>query len=118
MTNRFFPEKRIRNARVVRPVSHKVFVWLAAIAIAGSVISCGFLVSARQHFESVTLGYEKESLREQRAALEEQLRKLELELSEASSPVEVGRRAKQAGLGRPEIKTGKIRRPASETAGR
>jgi hypothetical protein len=118
MTNRLFLEKKIRNARVVRPVSGKVFVWLAAIAIGGSLISCGFLISARQHFESVAVGYEKESLRQQRAALEEQLRKLELDLSRASSSLELERRARQAGLGRPELKADKIRRPASDTAGR
>jgi hypothetical protein len=118
MTDRFFPEKQIRNARVVRPVSGKVFVWLAVIAIAGSLISCGFMISARQHFESVTAGYEKESLRQQRSVLEEQLRKLELDLARASSPVELERRARQAGLDRPEVKSSKIRRPASETARR
>ena len=118
MTNRFFPEKRIRNARVVRPVSGKIFVWLAVIAIGGSLISCGFLISARQHFESVTVGYEKESLRQQRAVLEEQLRKLELDMARASSPIELGRRAREIGLDRPQIRSRKIRQRASDQDGR
>jgi hypothetical protein len=118
MTNRFFPEKQIRNARVVRPVSGKVFIWLAVIAVAGSLISCGFMISARQHFASVGVGYEKESLREKRVVLEEQLRELELDLARASSPVELERRARQVGLERPEMKSSKISRPPSETAGR
>ena len=118
MNNRFFPEKRIRNARVVRPVSGRVFVWLALIAVVGSLISCGFMISARQHFESVTVGYEKEALRQQRGALEEQLRRLELDLAQASSPVELGRRAKQLGLDLPDMKSSKIRRPSSERPGR
>ena len=118
MNNRFFPEKRIRNARVVRPVSGRVFVWLAVIAVVGSLISCGFMISARQHFESVTVGYEMESLRQQRAGLEEQLRRLELDMAQASSPVELERRARQLGLERPEIKSSKIRRPSSERTGR
>ena len=118
MNNRFFPEKRIRNARVVRPVSGRVFVWLAVTAVVGSLISCGFMISARQHFEAVTVGYEKESLRQQRGALEAQLRRLELELAQASSPAQLERRARQLGLDRPETKSTKIRRPSSERAGR
>jgi hypothetical protein len=118
MSNRFFPEKRIRNARVVRPVSGKVFVWLAVTAVVGSLISCGYMISARQHFESVAVGYETESLRQQRTALEEELRKLELDLAQASSAGELGRRASQLGLGRHEIKSVGIRRRASETPGR
>src|SRR5262245_20208411 len=116
MNNRFFPQKQIRNARVVRPVSGKVFMWLAGIAVVGSLISCGFMISARQHFESVSLGYEKESLRQQRAALEEQLRKLELDLAQASSPAELQRRARLLGLDRPE--SGNIRRPATHNTSR
>jgi len=118
MNNRFFPEKQIRNARVVRPVSSRVFVWLGVIAVVGSLICCGFMISARQHFEAVTVGYEKEALRQQRAALEDQLRKLELDLAQASSPIELERRARQLGLERPQFKSSKIRRPASELMGR
>jgi hypothetical protein len=118
MNNRFFPEKQIKNSRVVRPVSGRVFVWLAVIAVAGAMISCGFMISARQHFESVAVGYESETLRQQRAAVEEQLRKLELELARTSAPIELERRARQLGLERPGIKSAKIRRPASETGGR
>ena len=118
MNNRFFPEKRIRNARVVRPVSGRVFIWLAAIAVVGSVISCGFMISARQHFQAVAAGYDKESLRQQRAVLEEQLRKLELDLAQASSPIELERRARQLGMDRPEAISSRIRRPAAAKAGR
>jgi hypothetical protein len=114
MTDRYFPNKRIRNARVVRPVSARVFVWLATLAVAGSILSCGFVISARQHFEAVTLGYEKEAIRLQEIQLDEKLRRLDLEKARASSPVELERRAKEAGLGRPELQTAAIRRPASE----
>jgi hypothetical protein len=118
MNNRFFPEKRIRNARVVRPVSGQVFVWLAVMAIVGSLISCGFMISARQHFQAVAAGYDKESLRQQRTVLEDQLRKLELDLAQVSSPIELERRARQLGMDRPGVNSGRIRRPASERAGR
>jgi hypothetical protein len=103
---------------VVRPVSGRVFIWLAAVAVAGSIISCGFMISARQHFEAVTVGYEKESLRQQRAALEEQVRKLQVDLAQVTSPIELERRARQLGMDRPGVNSGKIRRPASGRAGR
>jgi len=114
MTDRFFPDKKIRNARVVRPVSARVFVWLATLAVAGSILSCGFVISARQHFEAVNLGYEKEAIRLQEIQLDEKLRRLDLERARVSSPVELERRASEVGLRRPELQRAGIRRPASE----
>jgi hypothetical protein len=118
MNNRFFPEKQIRNARVVRPVSGRVFIWLAVVAVVGSLISCGFMISARQHFESIAAGYETESLKQQRAVLEEQVHKLELDLAQVTSPIELERRARQLGMDRPGVNPGKIRLPSSEKAAR
>jgi hypothetical protein len=104
MTDRFFPEKRIDNSRVARPVGVQVLLWLAAIAIAGALVSSGFVISARQHFEAIGLGYESEGLRKQADELEEKLRKLELERARALSPVELERRARQMGLEHPSSK--------------
>ena len=118
MNNRFFAQKQIKNARVVRPVSAKVFVWLAVIAIVGSLISCGFMISARQHFQAVTAGYDKESLRQQSAVLEEKVRKQELDLAQVSCPIEMERRARQLGMDRPGVNSGKIQRPSTERTGR
>jgi len=111
MTDRFFPHKRIHNSRVARPISTHIFVWLAIIAVAGAMISCGFVISAGQHFDAVKIGYESEELRRQTTELEERKRQLETERARESSPIEIERRAKQLGLQRPN--TGKqIRRPA------
>jgi hypothetical protein len=102
MTDRFFPEKQISNVPVVRPVSSRVMGWLAAIGVAGALLSCGFVISARQHFEAISVGYQSEELRRQSAQLEEKLRQLELEYARASSPVEIERRAQKLGLVRPD----------------
>jgi len=101
MTNRFFPENQINNARVSRPVSGRVFLWLAIIAVAGTLLSSGFVISARQHFEAVSLGYHSEELRRQATQLDEKRRQLELEHARATSPVEIERRAEKIGLKRP-----------------
>ncbi|HVF91672.1 MAG TPA: hypothetical protein VNH22_16530 [Blastocatellia bacterium] len=118
MTNRFFPEKQINNARVARPVSGRVFVWLAVIAVAGTLLSSGFVISARQHFQAVSLGYQSEELRRQASQLDEKRRQLELEHARATSPVEIERRAEKIGLKRPvpevrpDSQAKNIRRPA------
>jgi hypothetical protein len=104
MTDRFFPDKQITNERVARPVSARVLGWLAAIGVAGALLSAGFVISARQHFEAISIGYQSEQLRRQAAQLEERLRQLELEYARASSPVEIERRAQKLGLGRPDKK--------------
>lgn len=104
MNDRFFPDKQITNEPVARPVSARVIGWLAAIGVAGALLSGGFVLSARQHFEAIAVGYQSEQLRRQSAQLEERLRQLELEYARASSPVEIERRAKKLGLERPDKK--------------
>ena len=104
MTDRFYPEKQISNVSVARPVSSRVMGWLAAIGVAGALLSCGFVISARQHFEAISVGYQSEELRRQSAQLEERLRQLELDYARAASPVEIERRAQKLGLERPDKK--------------
>jgi hypothetical protein len=113
MGDRIFPHKPIRNSFIARPVSKRVFGWLAVIAIAGSLITTAFLVSARRHFEAVTLGYETERLRGQSATLEEKLRRLELERARVTSPLELEKRAQAIGMERPKYSSGRIRRPVA-----
>ena len=112
MTDRFFPHKPIQNARVARPISAHVFVWLALIAVAGALISCGFVISAGQHFDAVKIGYESEELRRQTTDLEERKRQLETERARESSLIEIERRARRLGLQRPGPGRKEIRRPA------
>jgi len=102
MTDRFFPEKQITNEPVVRPVSSRVISWLAAIGVGGALLSCGFVISARQHFQAISIGYQSEELRRQSAQLEEKLRQLELDYARASSPGEIEKRALKLGLERPD----------------
>ena len=124
MTDRFFPDKQIQNARVARPVSGRVIAWLMIIAIAGALVSGGFVISAGQHFEAVQLGYRSEELRREAMELDEKLRQLELQYARASSPVEIEKRAQKIGLERPKpkakddkakaAKDKTIRRPAAK----
>ena len=124
MTDRFYPDKQIQNARVARPVSGRVIAWLAIIAIAGALVSGGFVISAGQHFEAVQLGYQSEELRREATELDEKLRQLELQYARAASPVEIEKRAQKIGLERPKpkakddkakaVKDKTIRRPAAK----
>ena len=111
MTDRFFLDKQIQNSQVARPVSGRVFAWLGIIAVAGALLSTGFVISARQHFEAISIGYQSEQLRREAVQLEEKRRQLELEYSRASSPVEIERRAQKIGLEQPQSKSPDIRRP-------
>ena len=104
MTDRFFPDKQIQNARVARPVSGRVVAWLMIIAVAGALVSGGFVISAGQHFEAVQLGYQSEEMRREAMELDEKLRQLELQYARASSPVEIEKRAQKIGLERPKPK--------------
>jgi len=105
MPDRFFPDKRIENAPVARPVSRRVLAWLGIVVVAGALLASGFIISARQHFEAISLGYQSEELRRQSTQLEEKLRQLELEYARAASPVEIEKRAARIGLERPDKKT-------------
>ena len=116
MTNRFYPDKQIRNTQVARPVSSRVFVWLTVIALAGAILSCGFVISARQHFQAISVGYQSEEMRKQTAQAEEKRRQLELEYARMSSPVEIEKRAQQFGLAQPVTQASAIRRPANAEA--
>lgn len=115
MTNRFYPDKQIRNTQVARPVSSRIFVWLTVIAMAGALLSCGFVISARQHFQAISVGYQNEELRRQTAQLEEKRRQLELEYARLASPVEVEQRAQRVGLAQPQSQPDSVRRPANAT---
>lgn len=108
MTYWYHHNKGIRNARVRRPVSPRVFRWLTVIAVAGALLSCAFVMAARQHFQAISIGYQTEELRKQSSELDEKLRQLELEHSKAASPFEIEKRASQLGLTRPEGNPGKV----------
>jgi hypothetical protein len=116
MTNRFYPEKQIRNSQVARPVSGRVFVWLTIITLAGALLSGGFVISARQHFEAISIGYQSEELRRQAFQFEEKQRQLELDYARAASLSEIEKHARKIGLEQPHINTSNIRRPINVEA--
>ena len=112
MTSRFIPSKPIQNASVKRPVSVRVFVWLAIFAVTGAIISCGFVISARQQFEAISLGYRGEELRQEEARLQEKLKSLQLKRDIITSPKEMEQRALKLGLVRPlSTRTAEAKKP-------
>ncbi len=111
MTNRFITDNQIRNSTVRRSVSARVFVWFIIFSVLGILISCGFFISARQHFEAMSIGYNSEELRREEARLNEKMRRLELEKARVTATVEMEKRARQLGLVRPAAQPATIRRP-------
>ena len=107
MAYQYYRDKGIRNARVHRPISIRVFRWLTVITIAGVLLSCAFVIAARQHFQAISTGYQTEELRKNASQLDERVRQLELEYSRAASPFEIEKKAAELGLTRPEGNPGK-----------
>jgi hypothetical protein len=107
MAYQYYRDKGIRNARVHRPISIRVFRWLTVITIAGVLLSCAFVIAARQHFQAISTGYQTEELRKHASQLDERVRQLELEYSRAASPFEIEKKAAELGLTRPEGNPGK-----------
>jgi hypothetical protein len=117
MTGRFFPDKQINNARVRRPISARVFVWLTVIAVAGAIVAAGFVISARQHFKAVSIGYQSAELRRQLAQLEEERDRLQSQMDSISSDIDIEKLAMDKGFKRPSSGSRKIRRPTSKGRG-
>ena len=111
MTSRFIPNKPIKNSSIRRPVSKRAFVWFSVFTVVGILICWGFVISAEQHFEAVTLGFKGEKLRRKADHLEERQQRLELEYKRITSPIEMERRALKLGLIRPPSQSSNIRRP-------
>ena len=114
MTYRYHHNKGIRNATVHRPVNPRVFKWLTVIAVAGALLSCAFVMAARQHFQAISIGYQTEDLRKQSSQLDEKIRQLELDYSRAASPFEIEKRAAELGLTRAEGNPGKSNATATK----
>ena len=112
MNTRLLLGKPIQNTRVERPVSSRIFSWMAVVTLIGVFLGSALVISAFQHFESINLGYKTEHFRQQSKELTDNVRKLELERSRIGSPVELERRAKAIGMKRPGTKLNSIRRPA------
>jgi cell division protein FtsL len=84
---------RIRRTRDVTALSR-----LALLLFCGFVLAGGFVFAAKQHFAAVQLGYESESLRNERKKLIEDNQRLILEKETMSSPSRLEPAARQLGL--------------------
>jgi cell division protein FtsB len=113
MTEPYFYNKRVRNAPIRRRLDRRFLSWVMIAALAGTVVSCGFLYSARCHFEAVALGYETQERRAELDKLAERRRQLELEREQSLSPDQLERRARRLGLRESEPPTAQIAANAS-----
>lgn len=81
--------KDVRNNPIVREVDEErqreLWKWVSIAALLVSVL----LFSAWQHFELLRHGYEIEDMQRQRAAEEETMRRLKLEIETLRSPARI-----------------------------
>ena len=82
----FYTVKHIDNSRVVRPVAANHLRECARVVSLGALIAlCAFLY-AWQHFETIQLRYQLESLRSERAQARELNQELKLEIAGLRAP--------------------------------
>jgi cell division protein FtsL len=82
----FFTVKQIDNSRLVRPKApNRVRECLRLVALGGMLTLCALLY-AWQHFETIQLGYQLESLRNDRAQAAELNQELKLEVAGLQAP--------------------------------
>jgi cell division protein FtsL len=86
------------NYLVRRERDPRALARLALLLFCGLVLVGGFVFAAGQHFAAVRYGYESEKLRQERARLLEEQRRLLLEREEAASPVRLEAAAREIGL--------------------
>lgn len=69
-----------------------------ALLVCGLLLTCGFVVAARQQFAAVRYGYQSEELRRERERLLAEQKRLLLALEEKRSPAQLERAAREIGL--------------------
>jgi len=82
----FFHVKRVDNSRLVRFVAPHHLRECARIVLLGGLIALGAFLYAWQHFETIQLRYELESLRSERAQATELNQELKLEIAGLRAP--------------------------------
>ena len=87
------PNSSIRRTRDVTALSR-----LALLLFCGFVLAGGFVFAAKQHFAAVQLGYQSETLRNERKKLIEDNQRLALEKETMSSPSRLEPAARKLGL--------------------
>jgi cell division protein FtsL len=97
----FYTVKQIDNSRLARPMAPNHMRECARLVLLGGMIAlCAFLY-AWQHFETIHLRYDLESLRSERAQTAELNQELKLEIAGLRSPGRIDVIARQLGLTAP-----------------
>ena len=98
----FYTVKHIDNSRLVRLVAPNHLRECARVVLLGAMIALGAFLYAWQHFETIQLRYELESLRGERAQAKELNQELKLEMAGLRAPERIDLIARrQLGLTAP-----------------
>jgi len=98
----FYTDKKIDNSRVVRIVAPNHMRECARVVSLGALIALGAFLYAWQHFETIQLRYQLESLRSERAQATELNQELKLEVAGLRAPERIDMIARrQLGLTAP-----------------
>jgi cell division protein FtsL len=95
----FYTVKQIDNSRLVRLVAPNHLRECARVVLLGALIALGAFLYAWQHFETIQLRYQLESLRSERAQATELNQELKLEMAGLRAPERIDMIARrQLGL--------------------
>ena len=97
----FFTVKQIDNSRLVRPKAPNRMRECARLVLLGGLIALCALLYAWQHFETIQLRYQLESLRSERSQASELNQELRLEVAGLRAPGRIDIIARQLGLTAP-----------------
>ena len=98
----FYTVKHIDNSRLVRVVAPNHMRECARVVSLGGLIALGAFLYAWQHFETIQLRYQLESLRSERAQATELNQELKLEMAGLRAPERIDTIARrQLGLTAP-----------------
>jgi cell division protein FtsL len=98
----FFTVKQIDNSRLVRAVAPNHLRDCVRVVSLGALIALGAFLYAWQHFETIQLRYQLESLRSERAQATELNQELKLEIAGLRAPERIDMIARrQLGLTAP-----------------
>ena len=97
----FFTVKQIDNSRLVRPKAPGRMRECVRLILMGGFLALCALLYAWQHFETIQLRYQLESLRSERSQAMELNQKLKLEVAGLRAPGRIDAIARQFGLTAP-----------------
>jgi cell division protein FtsL len=98
----FYTVKQIDNSRLVRLVAPNHLRECARVVLLGGSIALGAFLYAWQHFETIQLRYQLESLRSERSQATELNQELKLEMAGLRAPERIDMIARrQLGLNAP-----------------